>query len=345
MIGKNMLGRVWGLALALALGAAPWMGLAGSAAAADATTYTMKLGSLTVNDEVSEFLKTFAAGIERKSGGRLKGEMFPSGQLGSAAREIEGTQFGSIQAIAFPPDFFAGIDERFEVASAPGTFASPDQVNRVLWDPAFRLAFLALGSNKGLLGLAVFLNAPVTILTRNPVRRLADFKGLKIRILASDFQIEQIKRLDATPVAMSLGDVMPALQQGAIDGALASVPAFTPLHFYEAAKYMTETSQYYVLIVAELSKKWFDALPPDLQKIVLEEGDSAAHAIDVWRQHDLADQRKTWTDHGGELIQLPPADEAELMKRMSTIADDVGAKRPAIKEMYDQLSAAVKRNP
>ncbi|HUK60646.1 MAG TPA: TRAP transporter substrate-binding protein [Stellaceae bacterium] len=337
--------RTLGLALALAISAAAGGTFAPTARAEDTTTYTMKLGSLTVNDEVQQFWRTFAAGTEQKSGGRLKGELFPSGQLGSAPREIEGAQFGSIQGIAFPPDFFAGVDERFEVGSAPGTFTSVEQVMRVVNDTQFRKAFLSLGANKGLVGLAVFVNAPVTILTRNPVRKLADFKGLKIRILASDFQIEQIKRLDANPVAMSLGDVLPALQQGAIDGALASVPAFTPLHFYEAAKYMTETSQYYVLIVAELSKKWFDALPADLQKIVLEEGDDAARAAVAWEHDDLANQRKTWTEHGGELIQLPPADEAELMRRMSTIADDVGAKRPAIKEMYDQLKAAVQRNP
>ena len=331
------------IALALALIAAPV--LMGSAAAQDNGTYTMKLGSLTINDEVYEYFKTFAAGIEQKSGGRLKGQLFPQGQLGSAPREIEGAQFGSIQAIAFPPDFFAGVDERFEVASAPGTFKSPEQVSRVLNDPEFRKSFLSLGSNKGLTGLSLFLNAPVAVLTRNPVRRLAEFKGLKIRILASDFQIEQIKRLDANPVAMSLGDVLPALQQGAIDGALASVPAFTPLHFYDAAKYMTETNQYYVLIVVELSKKWFDALPPDLQKIVLEEGSEATQAATTWEQQDFAEESKTWISHGGELIKLPPEDEAELMRRMSTIADDVGAKRPAIKDMYDQLKAAVARNP
>ncbi|HUZ75072.1 MAG TPA: TRAP transporter substrate-binding protein [Stellaceae bacterium] len=344
MVGHSGMNWARRAALVLAVGASltTW---AGTAAAEAAKTYTMKLGSLTINDEVYQWLKIFVAGIESKSGGRLKGVIFPSSQLGSAPREIEGTQFGAIQAVAFPPDFFSGVDERFEVASAPGTFSSLDQVNRVVFDPQFRKAFLSLGSNKGLIGLSLFVNAPVTVLTRKPVRRLADFKGLKIRILASDFQIQQIKRLDATPVAMSLGDVMPALQQGTIDGALASVPAFTPLHFYDAAKYMTETSQYYVLIVVEMSKKWFDTLPADLQKIILDEGTIAAHDIVPWAAQDLKDQKKVWTSHGGELIELPPKDEAELMKRMSTIAEDVGKKHPAIASMYQELKAAVKRNP
>jgi len=345
MIGHPVWRRARSVTLALAVGAALAASLGAAAMAEDSKTYTMKLGSLTNHDEVNEWLNMFVAGIEKKSGGRLKGQIFPSGQLGSAPREIEGTQFGTIQAVVMPPDFFAGVDERFEAGSAPGTFHSIDQANKVVFDPQFRKAFLSLGANKGLIGLSLFVNAPVTVLTRKPVHRLADFKGLKIRILSSDFQIEQIKRLGATPVAMSLGDVMPALQQGTIDGALASVPAFTPLHFYDAAKYMTETSQYYVLIVAEMSKKWFDALPSDLQQIVMTEADTAARGIVPWMAQDMANQKKTWTSHGGELIELPPEDEAELMKRMSTIADDVGKRRPAIREISEELKAAVKRNP
>jgi TRAP-type C4-dicarboxylate transport system substrate-binding protein len=344
MIWHSVWRRTRCLLLGLAAGAA--LAAWGNAALAEGTkTYTMKLGSLTAHDEVAQWFAYFAEGVEKKSGGRIKAEIFPSSQLGSAPREIEGTQFGSIQAIAMPPDFLSGVDQRFEVGSAPGTFHSIDQANKVVFDPEFRKAFLSLGANKGLIGVGLFVNAPVTVLTRKPIHRLADFQGLRIRILSSDFQIEQIKRLGATPVAMSLGDVMTALQQGTIDGALASIPAFTPLHFYDAAKYMTETSQYYVLIVVEMSKKWFDALPKDLQKIVMTEGDIASHEIVPWQAQDMASQKKAWILHGGKLIELPPADEAELMKRMSTIADDVAKRRPAIREMYEELKAAVKRNP
>ena len=69
---------------------------------------------------------------------------------------------------------------------------------------------------------------------------------MKIRVLASPFQLEMIKRMDASPVAMSLGDVLPALQQGAIDGALGTVPVFSPLHYQDAAKYLSQTGQPYV---------------------------------------------------------------------------------------------------
>jgi TRAP-type transport system periplasmic protein len=334
MIGKKI------LALACALATLP---MVRPAFAQDAKTYTMKLGSLTLNDEAHEWLKMFLAGTEQRSKGQITGEIFPSGQLGSAPREIEGTQFGSIQAIVMPPDFFAGIDERFETASAPGTFTSVEEATRVANDPEFRKAFLSLGAEKGLKGLALFVNTPVSILMRSPVHHLADFKGTKIRILASDFQKQQILRLDATPVAMSLTDVLAALQQGAIDGTLASVSDFTPLHYYDAAKYMIQTGHYYVFIEAAMSKKWFDALPPDLQKAVEASADDASANILPWQLKAMDEQAKVWTDHGGQLVNLPVDEEAELMKRMSTIADDVGQTRPAIKEMYDLLKAAVKR--
>ena len=56
----------------------------------------------------------------RDSGGRIKAEIYPASQLGSIPRQIEGLQFGAIQAGVIPPEFFVGVDERFEVMAAPG---------------------------------------------------------------------------------------------------------------------------------------------------------------------------------------------------------------------------------
>jgi TRAP-type C4-dicarboxylate transport system substrate-binding protein len=88
------------------------------------------------------------------------------------------------------------------------------------------------------------------MITRKPVRHLAEFKGMKIRVLASPFQLEMIKRMDASPVAMTLGDVLPALQQGAIDGALGTIPVYGPLHYRRRAKYVVEIGQPYVNTIA-----------------------------------------------------------------------------------------------
>jgi TRAP-type C4-dicarboxylate transport system substrate-binding protein len=112
-----------------------------------------------------------------------------------------------------------------------------------------------------------FLNGMSSVIAKKPIRNASDFKGRKIRTLASKFQTEPFNRLGARPVVMTLGDVMPALQQGTIDGSIGSIVIFTPMRFQDAAKFVTETGQPAVFVAVEISKRWFDTLPADLQKI------------------------------------------------------------------------------
>ena len=330
------------LAVSCAMGVAPIAAM--PAAAQQAKAYVMKLSTATINDSQHEWMKMFVAAVEKDSGGRIKGEIYPASQLGAIPRQIEGTQFGSIQGWIGPPEFLVGIDDRFEVLSAPGLFESMKHADRVIKDPQFQKPLLALGGNKGLVGISLFISAPSAFNTRTPIRHLADFKGKKIRVLASPFQNEQITRLGGTPVALTLGDVLPAIQQGAIDGAVSTVPVFAAFQYYDAAKYMTETGHSYVFSVAEMSKKWLQSLPPDLQKIVVEEGAKIGEAITPWQFNFYDQGRKTWVDKGGELIKLPPEEQAALMEKLGSIGEDLSKSRPPLKEIYEVLVAAVKRN-
>jgi TRAP-type transport system periplasmic protein len=327
-------------ALALAL-----VAMAASAVAAEGDkTYVMKLSTATINDSQHEWMKMFVAAVEKDSGGRIKGEIYPASQLGSIPRQIEGTQFGAIQGWIGPPEFLSGIDERFEVLTAPGLFTSMPHLVKTLADPALHKMVLGFGADKGLVGVGLFISAPSSIITRKPVRHLGEFKGLKLRVLASQFQNEQISRLGATPVAMSLGDVLPAIQQGAIDGAMAAVQVYTTMQFQDAAKYITETGTYYITSVAELSKKWFDALPPDLQQIIRTDAATAEQAVDPWEIAFYESQRKVWVAKGGELIELPPTEQSAMMESLVSIGDDLTNNKPALKQAYDTLVAAVNRS-
>ena len=227
-------------------------------ARADDKTYMMKITLPTLNDAPHVLAKNFAAAVERDSGGRIKPEVYPASQLGSIPRQIEGTQFGAIQVCINPPEFFVGVDERFEVMTAPGMVDSMAHGQRLAGDPEVLKVMLALGADKGLHGVGMFIAEPNTLVMKTKLSRLADFQGKKIRIFASDFQASAFKKLGATPVAMTLGDVMPALQQGAIDGAIAGLPVFTAFHYQDAAKYITETNMSSIFLVIEVSKKWYE---------------------------------------------------------------------------------------
>ena len=119
------------------------------AAYAQDKTFTMKLSTATINDTQHEWLKRFAALVEKDSGGRIKAEIYPASQLGSIPRQIEGVQFGSIQGWMGPPEFLVGVDERFEALSAPGLFSSVDQVMKVIAGPADPEDDLRLGRAEG----------------------------------------------------------------------------------------------------------------------------------------------------------------------------------------------------
>lgn len=302
---------------------------------AEGAPIVMKLSTATLNDTQHEWMKRFVAAVERDSGGRIKGEVYPASQLGSIPRQIEGAQFGSIQGWIGPPEFLVGVDARYEVPSAPGLFVSQEQDVRVLSDPVVRDLILGLGANKGLVGAGIFPFGPSSIVTRKPVHHLVEFKGLKVRMSASPFQSEMIKRLSASPVAMSLGDVLPAIQQGAIDGALTSITVDTTLHYVEAAKYVTEIGQPWINSIAVLSRKWLDSLPADLQRIVRDDATTVSMQIVPFVNDFFATQRKVWTDSGGELISLPAAEQQGMIAQISSVANDLSASNP-------ELNAAVK---
>jgi TRAP-type C4-dicarboxylate transport system substrate-binding protein len=306
-------------------------------------TYVMKITLPTINEGQHLFAKNFAAAVERDSGGRIKGEVYPASQLGSIPRQIEGTQFGAIQCAVIPPEFFVGVDERFEVMAAPGLVDSLAHGQRLTADPAVLKLMLGLGAAKGLHGVGLFMVQPSSVVARNPIRHLDDFKGKKIRVFASQFQTEALDRLGATPVAMTLGDVLPALQQGAIDGALAGMTVYTNFHYQDAAKYVTETGQPGVFIIVEISRTWYDSLPKDLQDIVDRDGAAESVAIDPHAADIYQAARKGWTDGGGELLALPSAEQATMMAMLDSVGEDVAKTKPALRDAYHIVSEAAQR--
>ena len=313
-------------------------------ASAQGAPIVMKLGTATINDTQYQWMKAYAALVDKGSKGRIKVELYPTSQLGSIAREIEGVQFGSIQGWVGPPDFLSGVNSSYEVLGAPSVFKDVAHAARTLQDPEFNKAFLALGANKGLIGVAVFPYGPFGFNTKKPVHQLADLKGMKIRVTASDMQMRQVRLLGASPVPMTLGDVAPALQQGAIDGQMVASGTLSPMHFYDVAKHMFATDQSMVTTVAVISKLWYDKLPTDLQKVVINAGRQATGETRQWILDYIAEQRKIWLKNGGQMNRPTATEHAQLMKMMRPVGAEVTAGKPEEKALYDLLLKAAKRN-
>jgi len=323
-------------ALALSLGLSP-----GTARAQQ--PYVMKISTPTIHDIPDKWSANFAAAVEKDSGGRIKTQLYPASQLGSIPRQIEGTQFGSIQMEVVPPDFMVGLDPRFEVMAAPGLVDSQAHGQRVSHDPAVLKLMLGLGADKGLRGVGLFMAEQSVVVSRMPLRHLADLKGKKIRIFASQFQSEAFERLGVTPVAMTLGDVLPAIQQGAIDGAVTGIGPVANFHMADAAKFATQTGQPAIFLIAEVNRKWFDSLPKDLQGIIEKDAKEQSVAVDPYAVEQVKQSEAAFTAAGGELITLPPAEHAAMMKTIASVAPDVSRKNPALAAAYKIVADAAAR--
>jgi len=303
----------------------------------------MKLGTQTLNDSQHEWMKIFARLVETNSKGQIKVELYPASQLGTGPRMIEGTQFGAIQGFVGPPEFLAGVDSRFEVLGSPGLFKNAAHANRTLQESEFNKAFLALGANKGLKGVGLFISGPTIFNMRSKAAKLSDLENKKIRVFAAAVQMEQIRKMKATPVPMPLGEVLPALQQGTIDGVMSVLPVLTALRYYDAAKYILETEQAMVSVVTVLSKIWYDKLPKELQVMIDNAGQTASTEVFPWAVDFIAKQRQVWQANGGEIARLSPAEQKQMSDMLRPIGAEVASKKPEQAAIYEVLKKSAQK--
>jgi TRAP-type C4-dicarboxylate transport system substrate-binding protein len=312
---------------------------------AAAQQITMKIGHpLTSNSPLHYWAEALKSGIEKRAPGRVKTEIYPTSQLGAIPRMIEGAQLGTIEVIEVAAPFLAGVDPRFAVVASPGVFDSMAHGHRTLHDPEFKRVYWPLGEAKGLKMVGMTCDAPFDYAFAKPLRRLADFKGRKIRIFGSRLEVEAMRRLGATGVPMPLSDAVPALQQRALDGDRTAITVFVAFKYNTVVKYAVKTGLT-VLCVAKLaSKAWFDKLPGDLQRIIMEEAANADEKTLPWTEVFIERLYKVWVKQGGELSELPPGDLAEMRRRMSTVGDDVLKHIPPAFKLYQIMKAAAQRN-
>jgi len=80
-----------------------------------------------------------------------------------------------------------------------------------------------------------------------------------------------------------------------------------------------------------------------MRDIVDKDGAEVSKSIQPVALKMYQEQRKAWVDGGGELISLPREEQAEMMRTLSSVGDDVSKPKPALHEAYQIVSDAAKR--
>jgi TRAP-type C4-dicarboxylate transport system substrate-binding protein len=324
----------------LLLKTVPGLALAGSfgfSARAWAEDFAMKLTTTASNDLDTKWLELLKAGVEAGSAGKIKANVYPASQLGSAETTIEGVTMGTVEVAINASGVYEGLEPRFAVLAVPGVITSMAQGAKVLADPAVRERLGQIARDKGVEVLTALAHSPVGIVSRKPIQTLADFKGMKIRVPGSALLIEQLKQLGASPIAMSLGEVLPAFQNGTIDGVYAGTTIFSALKYYDISKNLTLLPDTFVVIVGLANSDFLKSLGP-LEAMVREQARKADTDGAAWGETDVTNAQAAWEKNGGKTITLPDADAKQYLDLVVPVAlKNLGKEAHAD---YDVLKAA-----
>ncbi|MGH8431061.1 MAG: TRAP transporter substrate-binding protein, partial [Solimonas sp.] len=197
-------------------------------------------------------------------------DLFPAMQLGGAQENVDQTRSGAIFGTVIGAAFLSRTAPEISALSVPFLFTERKQAFRVVDGKVGKLIADRLEA-KGfhLLGF-MELGARHTTNSVRPIRTLADFKGLKIRLQPDDIHLATFRALGANPVAMDIKEVYSALQQGVLDGQENPYAVIRDRNFNQVQKHLTATGHFFDFILIVANKKRFDGLKPEHRKAIAE---------------------------------------------------------------------------
>jgi C4-dicarboxylate-binding protein DctP len=176
-----------------------------------------------------------------------------------------------------------GVRE-FEVFDLPYIIPDRATLYRVTEGEVGRKLFAKLEA-KGIKGLAYWDNGFKHMSANRPLQKLADIRGLKVRIQSSKVLEAQMKALGAIPRAMAFSEAYTALQQGVVDGTENTLSNMYTQKMHEVQKHLTLSGHGYILYAVIVNKKFWDGLSPQIRS------DLEAALVEATKyEHDIARQ-------------------------------------------------------
>ena len=254
---------------------------------------------------------------EAKTQGRVKVEVYPNSQLYKDREELEALQLGAVQMLAPSVSKFGPLGVRkFEVFDLPYMFADESSLEHVVEGPVGKGLFKLL-EPKGIVGLAYWFNGFKEFTANKPLRKLDDFKGMKIRIQSSKILESEIKAFGAIPQVMAFSEVYTALQQGVVDGEENTPSNKYTQKMHEVQKHMTLSDHGVVMYAVIVNKKFWDGLPADIRRSLGEAmAESTKYVWDIAKKENDDALAKIKAAKTTQVYVLPAAEKAVWRKAM-----------------------------
>lgn len=300
------LSKVWVLMLGMAL----------SSAAMAAGEIVIKFSHVVAQDtpkgKAADYFAKLAA---EKTKGKVKVEVYPNSQLYKDKEELEALQMGSVQMLAPSLAKFGplGVKE-FELFDLPYIFDNYDELHRIT-QGAIGQSLLKKLEAKGIYGLTFWDNGFKSFTAKKPLKTVADYRGVKMRIQSSKVLEEEIRALGGLPQVIAFGEVYQALSTGVVDGTENPPSNVYTQKMHEVQPYMTLTEHGYLGYAVLVNKKFWDGLPADVRK-ALDEAmkEATAYANHIAKEENDKDLEKI-RKSGKTVIYKPTAQERMELKK------------------------------
>lgn len=277
-------------------------------------------------------LKYMAKVLEEKSQGRIKMQVYGGAQLGGEKETIEMTQMGTIAINRVNVAPMVGFNPKMGVFSMPFLFRDADHLWKVLEGSIGKDMAKQLESSN-LIGLTYYDSGARSFYTKSkPINTPEDAKGQKIRVQQSKIFLDTVNALGASATPMGYGEVYSGLQTGIIDGAENNPPSLWAMKHYEVCKYFALDEHSMVPEILIMSKKVWDTLSPEDQKLIME----AAAESSVY-------QKKLWADYTAKALKdleakgvvISKPDKEPFRKAVAPLYE----KYPEYKDVVSQIQA------
>lgn len=280
----------------------------------------------------TQALKYMGKLLDERTKGNIKMQVYGGAQLGQEKETIEMTQAGTIAINRINAAPLVSFSANMGIFSMPFLFRDSDHLWKVL-DGQIGKDMLKGMEKNNLVGLAYYDSGARSFYTKGKaVKTVADMKGMKIRVQQSKIFIDTINALGASATPMSFGEVYSGLQSGIIDGAENNPPSLWTTKHYEVAKFYSLDEHSMVPEVVVISKKVWDTLSPENQKIVAQAA-----------QESVAYERKLWADLTNKCMDDLKAKGVTIIKpdkaQFQRAVQSVYAKYPEYSGLIKQVSA------
>jgi len=248
-------------------------------------TVVLKLAHvLDTGHSVHQGMVHMAERLEHYSNGRMRIDIYPSGQLGAERETVELVQIGSLAMTKVSAAPLEAFVPAMKVFSIPYVFRDREHYFKAL-DSAIGKELLASVEVARLRGMGYYDSGSRSFyMVDTPVETPDNLQGKKIRVMKSQTAVKMVAALGGSATPISWGELYTALQQGVVDGAENNPPSFYLSGHYEVCKYYALNEHTAVPDMLLMSTWVWDSLDEQQQQwLQMAVDDSVKYQRELWR--------------------------------------------------------------